>query len=288
MDKETINRAMLGDPEEAQKCTTERVFIPCPLCGDKMERKENKRRGKGHEASVGCVNQLCPMKITQATLYGTAEVAYRHAENVWNTRANLRSLSKVDGNTSDGYHTFNELYHHRAVLTSVICNAIPQVCWKSKLHHDGTMYDGMFIVGIDTPGGQASYHYDINPYWGWFRVPEMERSPEFDGHTSDDAIRRISNLDLRPAPIAKECAQADEPNEALTLEELKAVSGTDVVWLMDSVGTTPVFIDQPIECAVNLAAMWNFEDYGPRRNIDDYNWWLAFRRPPQKGDQNEF
>lgn len=27
------------------------------------------------------------------------------------------------GEVSDGYHTFNELYHHRAILFSVICNA---------------------------------------------------------------------------------------------------------------------------------------------------------------------
>lgn len=26
------------------------------------------------------------------------------------------------GELSDGYHTFNELYHHRAILFSVICN----------------------------------------------------------------------------------------------------------------------------------------------------------------------
>ena len=28
--------------------------------------------------------------------------------------------SEINGETSDGYHTFNELYHHRAVLFSVI------------------------------------------------------------------------------------------------------------------------------------------------------------------------
>lgn len=30
---------------------------------------------------------------------------------------------KINGNTSDGYHTFDELYHHRAILFAVICNA---------------------------------------------------------------------------------------------------------------------------------------------------------------------
>lgn len=100
----------------------------------------------------------------------------------------------ITGDTSDGYHTFNELYHHRAVLFSVICNARPDIAWKSKRHHDGTMYDGMFIVGIETPEGQATYHYDIEPYWSIFRVNELEYAPEWDGHTSDEAIRRIGTL----------------------------------------------------------------------------------------------
>lgn len=102
----------------------------------------------------------------------------------------------ITGDTSDGYHTFNELYHHRAILFSVICNARPDIAWKSKKHHDGTMHDGMFIVGIDTPEGQATYHYDIEPYWSIFRVNELEYAPEWDGHTPDEAIRRIGTLTL--------------------------------------------------------------------------------------------
>ena len=111
----------------------------------------------------------------------------------------------ITGDTSDGYHTFNELYHHRAVLFSVICNARPDIAWKSKKHHDGTMYDGMFIVGIDTPEGQATYHYDIEPYWRMFRVKELEFAPKWDGHTPDEAIRRIGTL--------------TPPNEWVSVEE---------------------------------------------------------------------
>ena len=98
------------------------------------------------------------------------------------------------GEVSDGYHTFNELYHHRAILFSVICSVFKDKAWKSKMHHDGTMYDGMFIVGIDTPNGQATYHYDINPYWDLFDVKELNKAPEWDGHTPDDAINRIESL----------------------------------------------------------------------------------------------
>lgn len=102
--------------------------------------------------------------------------------------------SEINGKTSDGYHTFNELYHHRAILFSVIVHDHQDIAWKARKHHDGTMYDNMFIVGIETPKGQATYHYDIDPYWEMFDCKELERAPEWDGHTPDDAIERISKL----------------------------------------------------------------------------------------------
>ena len=101
----------------------------------------------------------------------------------------------ITGETSDGYHTFNELYHHRAVLFSVIVKAFPDHAWKSRKHHDGSMYDGMFIVGIETPDGQATYHYDIEPYWDMFECKELEYAPEWDGHTPAQAIARIGKLE---------------------------------------------------------------------------------------------
>lgn len=95
------------------------------------------------------------------------------------------------GELSDGYHTFNELYYHRAVLFSVICNSHKDIAWKSKKHHDGTMYNGMFIVGIDTPQGQYSYHYDMN-IWSMFDVKELEYAPKWDGHKPSDIDRLLS------------------------------------------------------------------------------------------------
>ena len=106
----------------------------------------------------------------------------------------LKMQEPITGETSDGYHTFNELYHHRAVLFSVIVNNYKDLAWKSVRHHDGTMYDGMFIVGIDTPDGQATYHYDINPYWDMFKCRVREFAPEWDGHTPAQAIERIGKL----------------------------------------------------------------------------------------------
>lgn len=100
------------------------------------------------------------------------------------------------GKISDGYHTFDELYHHRAILFSVICHEFCHLAWKSLKHQDPNfpMYEGMFIVGINTPDGQATYHYDVDPYWEMFDVPEYDCAPEYDGHTPEDAINRIYSL----------------------------------------------------------------------------------------------
>lgn len=118
------------------------------------------------------------------------------------------------GAVSDGYHTFDELYHHRAVLFSVICNEHPDIAWKSKLHSDGTMYEGDFIVGINTPRGQALYHYDIDPYWDMFKVPEIPSAPEWDGYLPAHAIERIASIEpVAQIIFCKECEFYKPSNE---------------------------------------------------------------------------
>lgn len=107
----------------------------------------------------------------------------------------IQRSEPITGDTSDGYHTFDELYDHRAKLFSVIVRDHRELAWKSRLHHDGTMYDGMFIVGVETPQGQATYHYDVDHYWGLFDCKELDRAPERDGHTPHQAIDRIAALE---------------------------------------------------------------------------------------------
>lgn len=95
------------------------------------------------------------------------------------------------GAISDGSHTFEELYFHRMVLFATICNQNKYKAWKSKMHDDGTTLDNYFIVGIDTPEGSYSYHYE-DKYWGMFKVIEYPKAPKWDGHTQGDVIRLIS------------------------------------------------------------------------------------------------
>jgi len=99
------------------------------------------------------------------------------------------------GMISDGYHSFDELYHHRAMLFLALClTSFKNIAWKSLLHNDpkkDPMYPGMFIVGVSTPYGDATYHYNIDPYWAMFDIDELPRAPIFDGHTPNQAIDRI-------------------------------------------------------------------------------------------------
>lgn len=94
---------------------------------------------------------------------------------------------------SDKWHTFGDLYYHRMILTYMILKNYPSLSWKSKQHHDGTMFDDSFIVGINTPKGQYSYHYDLE-YWNLFDVRELDKAPEYDGHAPEDITRLLSLL----------------------------------------------------------------------------------------------
>ena len=139
--------------------------------------------------------------MDESSVYEFSDVADRLAD--------LIEPEPIDGDTSDGYHTFNELYDHRAKLFSVVVAAFSNNAWKSKRHSDGSMYEGMFIVGIDTPHGQATYHYEIEPYWELFHCSELSKAPEWDGHTPTQAIDRIASLADLIDPAEHECTVAD-------------------------------------------------------------------------------
>lgn len=100
------------------------------------------------------------------------------------------------GEFSDGYHTFNSLYRQRCVLFAALVNSYPQISWKSKRHDDGELCfgGGWFIVGIDTPEGSYTYHYELKD-WDMFRCKELERGKKWDGHTDAD-VERLLSLDV--------------------------------------------------------------------------------------------
>ena len=108
------------------------------------------------------------------------------------------------GKISDGYHTFDELYEHRIVLFIALCRFIesehPSECgeyliWRSKLHHDGSSFEGWFILGINkVKGEQITYHLPLSKWEETDFAETLEKAPEWDGHTANDVLERLKKL----------------------------------------------------------------------------------------------
>lgn len=99
---------------------------------------------------------------------------------------------------SDGYHTFTELYEHRIALYIALLRNLSgkfMAPWRSKLHSDGSSYDGWFILGYGyEPGEQITYHIPMSMWTKTDFAETLEKAPEFDGHTPADVITRINEL----------------------------------------------------------------------------------------------
>lgn len=100
------------------------------------------------------------------------------------------------GDLSDGYHTFNGLYEQRMILFAALVKVYKDRAWKSYRHEDGEWCfgGGWFIVGIDTPEGSYTYHYE-NKYWDMFDCADLPRGKHWDGHTEADAETRLLSLE---------------------------------------------------------------------------------------------
>ena len=107
------------------------------------------------------------------------------------------------GEMSDGYHTFNGLYYQRMVLFAALVKAHKDKAWKSWRHEDGELCfgGGWFIVGIDTPEGSYTYHYEEKD-WNRFDCEELPVAKHWDGHSEEDVTRLLS-LDVRPVVRGK-------------------------------------------------------------------------------------
>lgn len=94
---------------------------------------------------------------------------------------------------SDGYHTFESLYRQRLYLWVTIINMHLDKAWKTIRHEDGNLCfgGGWFLVGLNTPAGQYSYHYPLE-YWDLFKCASLVKAPKFDGHTDKDVTRLLS------------------------------------------------------------------------------------------------
>lgn len=103
---------------------------------------------------------------------------------------------------SDGFHTFRQLYYQRMMLFATIVKQNRNRAWKSLRHEDGNLCfgGGWFIVGIDTPEGSYTYHYEDN-FYSMFDCDELECAKHWDGHTEKDVTRLLSLPSAQPKAI---------------------------------------------------------------------------------------
>jgi len=113
--------------------------------------------------------------------------------------------TEINEDTSDGYHTFKELYEFRKAYNVALFNQWGSILVDFKLkydvhkswkHHDGELCfgGGWFIVMAVLPTGQISNHYPASD-WDLFKIPEVEKAKyPFDGHTGQDVIDRLLNI----------------------------------------------------------------------------------------------
>lgn len=102
------------------------------------------------------------------------------------------------GEISDGYHTFNELYHYRMLYNALWVDAMDDETkkalnvHKSKRHSDGEecFGGGWFIISVTLPSGQVANHYELKD-WNLFHCEERETADEWDGHTPQMAAERM-------------------------------------------------------------------------------------------------
>lgn len=109
---------------------------------------------------------------------------------------------------SDGYHTFEELYDHRCLLFLSLLKFVQYtegyhtlVPWYSLKHSDESVWDGWFIAGMHRTDNsedtqQITYHLPIKflELVESFELKELDKAPEWDGHTSADVIERLTAL----------------------------------------------------------------------------------------------
>lgn len=111
----------------------------------------------------------------------------------------------VTEDTSDGYHTFKDLYEFRMLYNAALFNVwakqgLFQV-HKSWRHHDGELCfgGGWFIVVAMLPAGQITNHYKAE-HWDLFDIPSRQKALfPFDGHNSADVRERLMKF-LRKEP----------------------------------------------------------------------------------------
>lgn len=97
--------------------------------------------------------------------------------------------TKITGKTSDGYHTFDELYEHRHALFLYILKSGIYHTAEARLNH----YAGwdLIMVYLVPTGEQISYHLPKRLRRFWKPLVSVGKQFQWDGHTSKQVVLRL-------------------------------------------------------------------------------------------------
>lgn len=97
-----------------------------------------------------------------------------------------KTFKIINGDMSDGYHTFDELYEHRNMLFMNLCSVVPNQCaWRPD-------YEGWFVLYWESPKGQVSYHIKNEHLPLIEKIIPRRDDWIYDGHTSKDVLERLT------------------------------------------------------------------------------------------------
>lgn len=135
----------------------------------------------------------------------TRATEFQRSESLLGSIGVVTAHGDDDMQVNDGYHTMDELYDHRISLYISLCkyviyhevklHGINDRVWRSKVHSDGSVMEGWFILGIGKKKGeQITYHLPL-ARWDDIEIAQtLEKAPEFDGHSSNDVLARLIEL----------------------------------------------------------------------------------------------
>lgn len=101
-----------------------------------------------------------------------------------------KTFKIVNGDISDGYHTFDELYEHRCLLFINLC----LVAGNAYVKHDH--FDGWDCIYWESPRGQISYHVPVRMRIFYDNLIPVANDHKYDGHSSADVARRLGHVAL--------------------------------------------------------------------------------------------
>lgn len=105
-----------------------------------------------------------------------------------------------NGDISDGYHTFDELYEHRCLLFIAWIISVDSHIMDVIPSYIPDHFEGWDLIWTSIPDGtgdlkQISYHVPVK-YRHLYRghCNRQEVNSAYDGHTSGDVIKRITEF----------------------------------------------------------------------------------------------